>query len=181
MSADLWIGAVTTLAGAVLGGSISLVLNRQQMKFEHVQRQESAQEERYRRSVDRRFEAYSDFLTRSRTFRNSIRPLAVRNGPKPDIASINEYGQAAHTASALVFLTTESAATHDACRLAVTTMSRIQAALNDTASRSNVMKWPGLNREMADVLRQFQVAARAELGVDGVEPSSILTHRSSDV
>jgi len=38
VNSDLWFGAVTTLAGAGLGGAISLALNRQQLKGARAQR-----------------------------------------------------------------------------------------------------------------------------------------------
>lgn len=174
MDIDLWVGAATTFAGAMLGGSISLMLNRQQMRFAKAERQEEALEERYRRSVDRRFGAYSEFLTHTRIFRDSIRLFMTRSGTKSDITQIDHYVQSAHTASALVFLATESVATYDACRLVLSTMSRIQAIVHDPESSKDATEWADLNREMASVMRQFQVSARTELGVSGVEASAML-------
>lgn len=86
--------------------------------------------------------------------------------------------QSAYNSSAFVFLVTESAATHDACRLTISTVSEIQAYLHDTNSHPMVNRGSGLNRKIADNLRQFQVAARAELEVGGIETSEILMRRS---
>jgi hypothetical protein len=173
MNADLWVGAATTLVGGILGGSISLLLNRQQMRFEHMQRRESELEGRYSQSVDRRFRAYSDFMTSSRTYRDSLRSLI--DADVRDMARIDEYAQAANSASALVFLVTESPHTHEACRSAVSTIGGIQTALHHRHPRIN---WSDLNRQMADALRRFQVAARTELGVEGVDSVEILTRRT---
>src|SRR5579859_8058542 len=57
VSTDLWLGTVTTLLGAALGGSISFIVSRQQIKSAWIQRQADAAEERNRRSEDRRFTA----------------------------------------------------------------------------------------------------------------------------
>lgn len=164
---------LSTLIGAMLGGSISLLLNRQQMRFEHTQRRESELEGRHRQSVDRRFQSYSDFLTSSRIYRDSIRSFIGEDASS--ITQINEYAQAANSASALVFLVTESADTHDACRLAVSTIGTIQTEMHRLNARAD---WRDLNKQMADTLRRFQVAARDELGVRGVDPSEILTRRT---
>jgi hypothetical protein len=83
VSSDVWIGAVTTLAGAVLGGAISFLLSRQQMREARRQRQEEDARERRRRSADRRFEAYADFLTRTRSFRNAVEAYYLQSRHQP--------------------------------------------------------------------------------------------------
>jgi hypothetical protein len=178
MSIDLWIGAVTTLAGGLLGGSITLMVSRQQMKFAQVQRREVATEENNRRSVDRRFQAYSEFLTRARTYRDSIRPANLQSGPILSGRQIDEYARSADTASAFVYLVTESQTTYEACSSVMRALGAIQAKLHSHPDQSMVDQWSGLNTKMADALRQFQVAARAELNVGGVEQSIILTRGS---
>jgi hypothetical protein len=72
VSGDVWVGAVTTLVGAVVGGVISFFLSWQQVKEARRQRQEDDVRELRRRSADRRFQAYADFLTRTRSFRNAM-------------------------------------------------------------------------------------------------------------
>jgi len=39
MASDVWVGAVATLVGAALGGAISFVLSRQQIKAARSQRE----------------------------------------------------------------------------------------------------------------------------------------------
>ena len=56
VSSGLWVGAVTTLAGAVLGCAISFLLSRQQIIEARAQRKEEAERDRNRRSVERRFD-----------------------------------------------------------------------------------------------------------------------------
>jgi hypothetical protein len=70
----LWIGAVTGLAGAAVGGAISYLVSVQQIREARAQRQEAERSAQARRSLDRRFAAYADFLTHARRFRNAIRP-----------------------------------------------------------------------------------------------------------
>lgn len=178
VSIDLWFGAATTLAGGLLGGSITLVVSRQQMRFAQIQRREVAQEESDRRSLDRRFQAYTEFLTRARTYRDSIRLSSEQPGPLLTAAQIDEYAQSVDTASAFVFLVTESSATYDACRSIMRALGEIQTRLHDLSAKHSVDQWSGLNAKMADALREFQVAARAELGVSGVEQQAILTQRA---
>jgi hypothetical protein len=66
MQSDVWIGALITLAGAALGGAISYPLSRQQIKEAREQRREYERWERARRSTERRFDVYADFLTHAR-------------------------------------------------------------------------------------------------------------------
>jgi hypothetical protein len=177
MTIGLWVGAVVTLAGAALGGAISFVLSRQQIKDARAQRAEQYMQERQRRSADRRFEAYSDFLTKARSLRNAIRGY----DEQPDAAfgpkEIDAIARSANNASALVFLVVESPATYDLCAAVVSAMKDVQGFLPDFGSRPEVPEdnpWPKLNGRMAGLLREFQVAAREELGIGGVDPSWIL-------
>lgn len=111
MPSDVWIGAVTTLAGAGLGGAISFLLNRQQMGEARRQRQEEDARERRRRSADRRFQAYADFLTRARSFRNGAEAYYLQSRRQPSLKEIDSLLQSANDASALVFLVVEDKAT----------------------------------------------------------------------
>lgn len=178
MSIDLWVGAATTLAGGLLGGTITLVANHQQMKSAQVQRQEIVLEENYRRSVDRRFQAYTEFLTRARTYRDSIRASNTGSGPRLSTNQIDEYALSADTASAFVYLVSESSTTYVACGAIMRALGEIQTELHKHPDM-RVSKWQDLSDKMADALRQFQVAARAELKVGGIEPTAILTRVSN--
>jgi hypothetical protein len=166
VSSDLWLGAVTTLSGAVLGGAISFVLSRQQIKEARAQRAEDAMRERRRRSLDRRIDAYADFYTRARSFRNALR-TGQEPVPRLNSNEIDALARSAHGASSLVFLLVESRRTTDACRDAVVAMSNAQTVINDHGSQPLDKPWPELNERMAVVLREFQDAAREELEVGG--------------
>ena len=167
MSSDLWVGAVTTLAGAVAGGAISFILSRQQIKAAHA-------EENLRRSADRRFEAYADFLTKARSFRNAIRRYGNNFDPAYTPAVVDELGHVAHTASALVFLVVESTKTYDVTRAIVTAISDAQKLLPGFGPDATDDPWFDQNEKMAKLLREFQVAAREELEIGGVDRSHML-------
>src|SRR4051812_20211992 len=111
VSSDVWVGAVTTLVGAALGGAISFVLSSQQIREGRRQRQEDDAREHRRRSVDRRFQAYAEFLTRARSFRNAVETYYLRSHHRPSLAELDSLLQSANDASALVFLVVESDAT----------------------------------------------------------------------
>jgi hypothetical protein len=177
MTIGLWVGAVVTLAGAALGGAISFVLSRQQIKDARAQRAEQYLHERQRHSADRRFDAYSDFLTKARSFRDAIRGYDKEPDPAFGPKEIDAIARSAHSASALVFLVVESTETYDVCRAVVSGMKYIQRFLPDFGSRPGVPEddpWPELNDRMARLLREFQVAAREELEIGGVDPSVIM-------
>jgi hypothetical protein len=174
MSSDLWVGAVTTLAGAVLGGAISLALNRQQMKDARAQRAEEFVRDKERRSADRRFEAYADFLTKGRAFRNAIRRYGSNSDPDFEPATVDSIARAVHAASALVFLVVESTKSYDVCRAIVATTSRIQGHLDDFGPGSTDDPWLEFNHEMARLLREFQVSAREELDIGGVDREHVV-------
>jgi hypothetical protein len=177
MSGDLWAGAVTTLSGVLLGGAVSFALARQQMKDARAQRAEEFAREKERRSADRRFDAYADFLTKARSFRNAIRH-GDRAGPAlapAEIDAMNPIAAAAHSASSLVFLVVEDGRTYDACREVVRTMSHAQGLVSTMDPRSPGDLLAGLNHEMARVLREFEVAARDELEIGGLERSQIMS------
>jgi hypothetical protein len=178
VSVDLWIGAVTTLAGAVIGGAISFALSRQQMKDAHDQREEEFEREKQRRSADRRFDAYADFLTKARAFRNAIRGYGDKPGSTLTPETINAIAGSASSASSLVFLVVESAKTYDACRAVVRAMDRTQSFLPQFGPNATDDPWLELNHDMARLVREFQAAAREELEISGVNRSQILKRDS---
>jgi hypothetical protein len=71
VNASLWVGALVSLAGVAFGGAISFALSRQQLRDARAQRIEDDLRASRRRNEDRRFAAYSDFLTRARTYRDA--------------------------------------------------------------------------------------------------------------
>jgi hypothetical protein len=166
VSADVWIGAVTTLGGALLGGGISVVLGRQQAREARVQRQEADARERLRRSTDRRFQAYADFLTGARSFRNAVEAFYLHPRHKPSLTALDALLQTANDASALVFLVVESDGTYQGCREVLRSLWRARAVIHGIEPAAGD-PWPELNTLLGRATREFQNAARAELGVSG--------------
>jgi len=166
VSADVWIGALTTLGGGLLGGAISLALGRQQARETRLQRQEEDAREQLRRSADRRFQAYADFLTGARSFRNAVEAYYLHPRHKPSLAALDALVQAANDASALVFLVVESDGTYQGCREVLRSLWRARAVIHGIEPAAGD-PWPELNRTLGRATREFQNAARAELGVTG--------------
>jgi hypothetical protein len=121
------------LSGALLGGAISSVLNRQQMKDARQQRAEQARRDQHQCSIDRRFSTYADFYTCVRAFRNALRPGA-RPAPRLPMDDISALARPAYSASSLVFLTVEDPRTRTACGDLARTMSEIQGILDDPST-----------------------------------------------
>src|SRR5690348_13263424 len=131
MNGALWFGAVTTLAGAALGGAISLALNRQQMKDARAQRTEEDLRERYRRSVNRRFDAYAEFITQALAYRNAIRVFVDGRSLRPSANDLNVLATAADAASSRVFMVLENQTTFESCRAILAAIRKIQSMVND--------------------------------------------------
>lgn len=174
MSVDVWIGAVTTLAGAGLGGLISFVLSRQQISEARRQRLEEAERSREQSSRDRRFDCYAEFLSHARSYRNALRSLAQDAGGKADSVHFDSLAADADAASSRVFLVVESAPTYDACRSVVQAIGVAQESLHGSKFQLDTSKTMAINEGMASSLRRFQAAARDELGVAGVDASRII-------
>ena len=173
MSSELWVGALTTLAGAVLGGAISFLLSRQQILEARAQRKEEASLDRNRRSVERRFNAYAEFLTSARSYRNAVRPATIT---KAAFADIDALAQAADAAGSLITLVAESETTIAASHKLMPAISVAQDVIHDPDRDSREARKPEAIDMLVLSLRQFQAAAREELDVGGVDRSWILTH-----
>jgi hypothetical protein len=165
VSSDLWVGAITTLSGATLGGAISLVITRQQLKAAHAQRAEDAERDEHRRSIERRFSAYADFLDKARSFRNALRPYGSQPVPLLAPKDISALARSAHAASPLAFLVVESRRTRVALGELATAMSDIQRDLDDDRSGPTDKPWADLNKQIKSALDKFEDAAREELEV----------------
>jgi hypothetical protein len=165
VSADIWVGAITTLAGGVLGSTASLLVSRQQARDARRQRAEDETRALRRRSEDRRYAAYSDFLTRTRSFRNAVEAYYTNPRAKPALAEIDALLQNANDASALVFLVVEGRDTYEGGRSVLQTLSRARAVLHEVAK--SPAPWEELNLSLGKAIREFQNAARSELGVSG--------------
>jgi hypothetical protein len=176
VATDLWLGAATTLVGAALGGSISFVVNRQQLRSAWLQREEDAAREQRIRSEDRRFAAYSEFITRARSCRNALGAYYRHSDNRPSIKELDTLLQAAQDASSLVFLVVGSTEAYEACREVVRALDAAEGTLHARSSSAND-PWMELNPMLGESTRTFQNAVRAELGVTGpAEPWNSTRH-----
>lgn len=167
MSSDVWVGAATTLAGAVLGGAISFLLSREQAREGRRQRQEDDAREYRRRSSDRRFQAYAEFLTRTRSFRNAVETYYLQPRHQPSLKEIDSLLQSANDASALVFLVVESDDTYEGCRNVLRALWQARALIHGIEPPASGDSWNTLNVQLGRATREFQNCARIELGVGG--------------
>jgi hypothetical protein len=151
----------------MLGGTFSFVLSRQQEREARRQREEDDAREHRRRSTDRRFAAYADFLTRARSFRNAVEAYYSQPGYGPSLAEVDSLLQAANDASALVFLVMESEQTYEGCRVVLRALSSARGVIHATAPGAGADPWPDLNLLLGRTTREFQNSARDELGVSG--------------
>jgi hypothetical protein len=174
MSTDVWIGAVTTLAGAAVGGVISFVLSRQQIKEARRQRSDDAQRMKEQYSRERRFDCYADFPSQARAYRNAIRSLGREGLNEIDTKHIDSLAADADAGSSRVFLIVESSDTYEACSSLVHAIGVSQASIHAPEPHFFNSRVSEINREVAACLRRFQVASREELSVTGVNRISIL-------
>jgi hypothetical protein len=165
VNADLWFGAVTALAGAVLGGAISYVLSRQQIREARAQHLEAERWDRTRRSVERRFDVYKDFLTQARRYRNAIRPpYGPGSGLRIPVGDIDDLARAADAAGTVVFLVSENHRTQAACANVMRTISAVEDAVHGFSQDPDGQRRGKVNDDFEHMLRAFQAAARDELG-----------------
>lgn len=163
----MWVGAVTTLAGGLLGGAISFLLSRQQALESRRQRAADDVREQRRRSEERRYAAYADFLTRARAFRNAAVSYCARFRKGAGPGTVDAPLEQARDAAALVFLVAESREAHEGCRSVLRALSRSRALLDDVTAATAAARGQELSELLGQALREFQNAARAELGVAG--------------
>lgn len=169
---DLWVGAVATLAGALLGGAISYVLSRLQIKEARSQRLDTARHEDAQRSLDRRFDAYANLVSHVRAYRNAVRPYRLGAGPGTPAVEIDELARSADSASSLVFLVSESPATENACRTVISTIGDTVEVFHQFGNDAGQIPWEDLSERMSHALREFQDAARMELKVAMLDRST---------
>jgi hypothetical protein len=167
MPSAVWVGAATTLAGVVLGGAVSFMLGLQQAKAARLQRQEEEARAQRRRSEDRRFQAYSDFLTKARSFRNAAETYYLHPRHRPSPAELDSLVQLANDASALVFLVVESDGTYQDCRGVLRALGKAQAIIHGIDPATAEDPWTELNLLLGRSMRDFQNSARNELQVKG--------------
>jgi hypothetical protein len=167
MSTDVWVGAITTLVGGLLGGAISFVVSRQQAKDARRQRAEDDIHDRRRRSEDRRYTVYSDFLSQVRSFRNALEAYYARPRDRPRLSDLDSLLHSANDKSALVFLVVESRETYEGCRSVLRALRRSRVILHKIEESPVSDPWRELNMLLGQATRDFQNAARNELGVSG--------------
>jgi hypothetical protein len=119
--------------------------------------------------------AYASFITHARSYRNALRSLEGRSESTLPVNDIDELAVTANNAASIVFVVLTSNATYDACRTVVRTIDNTQRLLHDVDAQLSNNQRSKLNDDMAQCLRVFQVAARTELGVGGIEPTVILS------
>jgi hypothetical protein len=137
------------------------------MKEARRQRQEDDAREHRRLSVDRRFQAYADFLTRARSFRNAVDRYYLQPRHKPSLADLDSLWQSANDASALVFLVVESDATYEGCRATLRALGTARDMVHGTDPAKSEDPWAVLNVLLGSATREFQNSARTELEVSG--------------
>jgi hypothetical protein len=76
--------------------------------------------------------------------------------------------RSANDASALVFLVVESDDTYDACRAVLGALGKAQGIASGIDPSSSEDPWLELKEDMGRAMRDFQIAARKELGLTGV-------------
>lgn len=179
VGSEIWVGAVTTLTGAVAGGTISYALSRQQLNAARVQRNEEERKELQRRSEERRFQAYSNYLTCAQSYRNIAQAYYLHPDNRPTLSEIDTSLHAATDASALVFLVTESEGTHKGSIAILGAIWRAQKAIHHITQITSDDPWTELNNTLGSAIRQFQNAARIELSVNGPAEPWIMTNERS--
>jgi hypothetical protein len=152
------------LLGVVLGGAVSFVLSRQQIKDARAQRVDEAARERDKRSEDRRIQAYSAFLTLVRSFRNALMNYYSRPQGKVTLDVLHELMREADDASALVFFVVETPEVYDACRAVLRAMEKALDIVQNVDSDSPKDVQQELRGLIGSALRDFQISARGELG-----------------
>ena len=165
MNLGVWIGASTTLLGALLGGAISLVLSRQQIKASEAQQEAERADQKSQRNVERRFQIYSDFLIRSRSLRNALKAYYLPSDQTPSMETIDELFRTAQDTAVLVFLVVESEEVYKACVDVLRALGGAQATVHGLKKPAD--PWRKLNLDLGRAIRTFQVGAKNELGISG--------------
>jgi hypothetical protein len=146
---------------------ISFVLSRQQLNDARLQRKEEAAREQHRRSEDRRFQAYSEFLIRARSYRNAVQAYYLHTDNGPTIDALDALLHAAQDAATLVFLVGESEDIYEGCRAVLRALWSARTTIHRIGASSAEDPWAELNVKFGHATRDFQNAARNELGVSG--------------
>lgn len=169
METAVWLASVTGLVGVALGGLVSLAVSRQQIREAHALRADEASQERYRRSVDRRFKAFSEFIIHHRAARGALQFYYSQLEGKPSLSDISKVLRSARDSAAMTFLVLETERTYKACRGVLRALEQAQNAVYETAGDPSTNPGQEINLALGRAMREFQNAARAELEVSGPE------------
>jgi len=169
MGSAVWLASATGLIGVALGGLVSLAVSRQQIREARALRADEAVQERYRRSVDRRFKAFSEFIIQHRAARGALLFYYSQLDGKPGLSDINKALRSAHDSAAMVFLVLEAERTYKACRDVLRALDAAQSVVYENARRPSANPGDEINSALGRAMREFQNAARAELDVNGPE------------
>jgi hypothetical protein len=165
-----WLAPVAGLVGVMLGSLVSFAVSYQQMREARSQRADEANQERQRRGEDRRFKAYADFIVSHRAVQNELHFYYSHAAGKPGLNDIDELLQVGYNSSAMVFLVAETERTRDACVGVLRILRHTQDLIHQNAGNSaDSSTWTELNVTLGRTMREFENAARAELGVSGPE------------
>jgi hypothetical protein len=148
---------------------VSLAVSRQQIREARALRADEASQERYRRSVDRRFNAFSEFIIQHRAARGALLFYYSELDGKPSLSDINKALRSARDSAAMVFLVLETERTYKACRDVLRALEHAQSVVYENAGRPSASPGDEINIALGRVMREFQNAARAELEVNGPE------------
>ena len=169
MGSAVWLASVAALIGVALGGLVSLAVSRQQIREARAIRADEASQERYRRSVDRRFKAFSEFIIQHRTARGALQFYYSQQDGKPSLSDMNKTLRSARDSAAMVFLVLETERTYKACRGVLRVLGNAQSIVYENAGRPNANRGDEVYIELGRAMREFQNATKAELEVPGPE------------
>jgi len=148
------------------------VVSRQQIREARAQRLEAQHWDRARRTTERRFDVYKDFLTHARRYRNAIRPpYGPGSGLRIPVGEIDDLARAADAAGTVVFLVSENPRTQSACANAMRTIGAVEDAVHGFSQDPGGQRLQQVNEDFERVLRAFAAAAREELGA--ADPSEL--------
>jgi hypothetical protein len=169
METAVWLASVTGLVGVALGGLVSLAVSRQQIREARSVRADEASQERHRQSVDRRFRAFSEFITRHRAARGMLQFYYSQLEGKPSLGDISKVLRSARDSAAMTFLVLETERTYEACRGVLRALEQAQNIVYESAGDPRANPGQEINLALGRAMREFQNAARAELEVSGPE------------
>ena len=169
MGSTVWLASATGLIGVALGGLVSLAVSRQQIREAREQRADEASRERYRRSIDRRFKAFSEFIIHHRSVQNALQFYYSQAGARPGLDDINVLLRSARDSAPMVFLVAETERTYEACRGVLRALEQAHNIVHENTRDPGTDLGRKINIALGKAMREFQNAARAELEVNGPE------------